>query len=54
MWQPDSELIQIEVGSSIIGASTEPDQRSWLGKLFGESPPKAGQILVNATQRLRN
>ncbi|NJO01817.1 MAG: hypothetical protein HC880_09120 [Bacteroidia bacterium] len=53
MWQPNSQLIQIEVGSAIVQAVTKPDQRGILGKMFGVSPPEEGETLIHATQQLR-
>jgi tetratricopeptide (TPR) repeat protein len=52
MWQPDGGLIQIEVGAEIIKVFTAPDDRGLFGRWF-DDPPEEGQLLIEATQLLR-
>ncbi len=53
MWDRNKSLIQVELGSTVVRASTEVDHRGLLGKLFGDAPPKEGNVLIEGTAQLR-
>jgi tetratricopeptide (TPR) repeat protein len=53
MWQSDG-LIQIEVGSGIVRATTVVEKSSFLDSIFGKPSPQEGKILITYTQHLRD
>lgn len=54
MWLPEGTLVQIEMSPGLAKTATAADNRDWLERMFGTEPPKEGQLLLAATQKLRD
>lgn len=52
MWQPNENLIQIEIGAGVVKQFTTDDKRGLFGRLMGDAP-SAGNLLVASTDKLR-
>lgn len=52
MFQFDSELIQVQIGSKAVEVFTPKDTQGFFGKLAGQTPPGWADNLISATNKL--